>query len=236
LGPDSLIIQEPSVAQPAHVQNEIAEESIATSLVSEPSLPEKVDFVPPQEQLEEEDSGEEPTVESGAVKFDAVSESVAEHSTTNDSTEAVVVTTTDTEDSEMEKNPGPGVSGTPDAAYQILYLFQKDGRLIDLLMEDISELDDKTLGGAIRPIHEGCRQLLLDRLVIEPVMIGEEGEEVTMPDVDPDAIKLSGNVPQNGPYTGVLVHRGWRLKECHLPQLVNGWRGNVIAPAEVEIS
>ncbi len=60
--------------------------------------------------------------------------------------------------------------GVPAAAYQILYLFQKEGRLLDFLMEDISGVADDQLGGAIRPIHEGCRKILQERLKIEPVL------------------------------------------------------------------
>lgn len=129
-----------------------------------------------------------------------------------------------------------GREAIPPAAYQILYLFQKEGRLIDLLSEDISGLDDETLGGAIRPIHEGCRRLLEDRLILERVLNEEEGSMVTLDEVDPEAVKLSGRVPATGPYKGELIHRGWRLKECNLPELVDGWKGNVIAPAEIEIS
>ncbi|OGK05295.1 MAG: hypothetical protein A2W80_16640 [Candidatus Riflebacteria bacterium GWC2_50_8] len=129
-----------------------------------------------------------------------------------------------------------GKNAVPPAAYQILYMFQKEGRLIDLLKEDVSGYDDETLGGAIRPIHEGCRKLLEDRLILEPVLNEEEGSEVTLEEIDPESIKLSGSVPASGPYTGELIHRGWRLKECNLPELVGGWKGNVIAPAEIEIS
>lgn len=129
-----------------------------------------------------------------------------------------------------------GKDAVPPAAYQILYLFQKEGRLIDLLSEDISELDDETLGGAIRPIHEGCRKLLEERLILERVLNEDEGSEITLDEIDPESIKLSGRVPAKGPYKGELIHRGWRLKECNLPELVDGWKGNVIAPAEIEIS
>lgn len=135
-----------------------------------------------------------------------------------------------------EADAKSGKHGIPPAAYQILYLFQKEGRFIDLMMEDISEFDDETLGGAIRPIHEGCHKILKERLVIEPVLNEEEGNEITIEEADPESIKLSGNVPAEGPYKGELVHRGWRLKECHLPELVDGWTGNVVAPAEIEIN
>lgn len=135
----------------------------------------------------------------------------------------------------VEANTKGGKEAIPPAAYQILYLLQKEGRLIDFLNEDISEFDDETLGGAIRPIHEGCAKLLKERLVIEPVLNEEEGSEVTIDDADPESIKLSGKVPASGPYKGELIHRGWRLKECNLPELVDGWKGNVIAPAEIEM-
>ncbi|HOY67688.1 MAG TPA: DUF2760 domain-containing protein [Candidatus Ozemobacteraceae bacterium] len=131
----------------------------------------------------------------------------------------------------------PAEPAVPPVAYQILALFQKEGRLLDFLMEDIAEVDDESLGGAIRPIHEGCRNILRDRLVIEPVLSDAEGDTVNLGEkVDPNAVKLTGNVAPTGPYSGVLVHRGWRMKECKLPSLVSGWTGDVIAPAEVEIS
>lgn len=128
-----------------------------------------------------------------------------------------------------------GKEAVPPAAYQILYLLQKEGRLIDLLNEDVSEVDDESLGGAVRPVLEGCAKLLKDRLIVEPVLNDEEGSEVTVEEADPETIKLSGNVPASGPYKGELIHHGWRLKECNLPELVDGWKGNVIAPAEIEI-
>ena len=129
-----------------------------------------------------------------------------------------------------------GKEAIPPAAYQILYLLQKEGRLIDLLNEDISSIEDEDLGGAVRPVLEGCAKLLKDRLVVEPVLKEEEGSVVTVDEADPETIKLSGTVPESGPYKGELIHHGWRLKECNLPELVDGWKGNVIAPAEIEIS
>ncbi|NLI75614.1 MAG: DUF2760 domain-containing protein, partial [Candidatus Riflebacteria bacterium] len=124
----------------------------------------------------------------------------------------------------------------PAAAFQILFLLQKEGRLLDFLQEDVAPYDDETLGGAIRPIHDSLRQILTDRLVIEPVLKSPEGEEVDLGEtVDPERVKLTGNVPAKGPYKGTLVHKGWRLKECKLPELVAGWVGDVIVPAEVEI-
>lgn len=127
-------------------------------------------------------------------------------------------------------------NGIPFTAYQILSLFQKEGRLLDFLMEDISEVDDETLGGGIRPIHEGCKKILTERLVIEPIFSESEGDSITFPDeIDPGMVKLTGNVPGGPPFKGEVVHRGWKMRECHLPELVAGWSGKVVAPGEVEI-
>lgn len=128
-----------------------------------------------------------------------------------------------------------GKNAIPPAAYQILYMLQKEGRLIDMLHENISEYDDETLGGAFRKLHEDLSGILKERLIIEPVLNEEEGSTVTLETIDPESVKVSGHVPEKGPYTGELVHRGWRLKECKLPELVDGWKGDVIAPAEIEI-
>ncbi|MBF0498821.1 MAG: DUF2760 domain-containing protein [Candidatus Riflebacteria bacterium] len=138
-----------------------------------------------------------------------------------------------------EPKPVPSSdSGAPPAiALQILYLLQKEGRLLDFLMEDITPFQDEELGGAIRPIHADLKKILQDRLIIEHIIEAPEGETVDLgTSIDQHAIKLTGNVAPTGPYRGTLVHRGWRLRECKLPELVSGWEGRVIAPAEVEIA
>ncbi|MBW2249010.1 MAG: DUF2760 domain-containing protein [Deltaproteobacteria bacterium] len=52
---------------------------------------------------------------------------------------------------------------------------------------------------------------------------------------DPDAIKLTGNVTGEPPFTGVLRHKGWRTRKLELPALSGGQDARIIAPAEVEI-
>ncbi|MDD3000328.1 MAG: DUF2760 domain-containing protein [Candidatus Riflebacteria bacterium] len=128
-----------------------------------------------------------------------------------------------------------GKDAVPPAAYQILYLLQKEGRLIDMLHENISDYDDETLGGAFRKLHEDLQELIKERFILEPVLNEEEGSTVTLDSIDPDAVKVSGKVPAEGPFKGELIHKGWRLKECKLPEMVEGWKGDVIAQAEIEI-
>jgi hypothetical protein len=129
---------------------------------------------------------------------------------------------------------GPATSG-PDL--RVLGVLQRDGRLIDFLQEDIDAYADAQIGAAVRDIHRQCRKSLRDYLTIEPVMSRAEDEQVTVAaDFDPAAIRLTGNVNSQPPFRGVIRHRGWRVKEAHLPTLP-ATRGDtsVLAPAEVEI-
>ncbi|MBM4257442.1 MAG: DUF2760 domain-containing protein [Deltaproteobacteria bacterium] len=126
---------------------------------------------------------------------------------------------------------------TSGAAIQFLGLLQREGRLVDFLREDITAYDDGQIGAAVRAIHEGCRQILSEHLTLEPVLSGNEGDEVTVPaDFDPSAIRLTGNVTGEPPFRGTLRHAGWRAKQVKLPAQPAGQDTKIVAPAEVEIS
>jgi hypothetical protein len=126
---------------------------------------------------------------------------------------------------------------TPDAAVQLLSLFQREGRLVDFLREDIQPYDDGQIGAAVRAIHESCRQVLAEHLTLERIVSGNEGDDVTVPkDFDPSAIRLTGNVTGEPPFRGALRHAGWRARKVKLPAQPAGQDPQIIAPAEVEIS
>ncbi len=123
-----------------------------------------------------------------------------------------------------------------DRAVQMLALFQRDGRLVDFLTEDVSPYPDSQLGAAVRSIHTSCRQVLDRYMKLEPVLSSEEDQPVTVPvGFDPAAIKLLGNVAGDPPLRGLLRHRGWRVTEVNLPSLPQGTGRAIVAPAEVEI-
>jgi hypothetical protein len=123
-----------------------------------------------------------------------------------------------------------------DRAVQMLALFQRDGRLVDFLTEDVSPYPDGQLGAAVRSIHTSCRQVLDRYMKLEPVLSSEEDQPVTVPEgFDPAAIKLVGNVAGEPPLRGLLRHRGWRVTEVNLPSLPQGTGRTIVAPAEVEI-
>lgn len=125
---------------------------------------------------------------------------------------------------------------TTDAAVQLLGLLQREGRLVDFFREDIQPYDDGQIGAAVRAIHESCRQVLDEHLTLEPVLSGNEGDEVTVPkDFDPSAIRLTGNVSGEPPFRGTLRHPGWRARQVKLPSQPSGQDPKIVAPAEVEI-
>ena len=135
--------------------------------------------------------------------------------------------------------PGPAVpaaaaSPAPTAA-QVLAVLQRDGRLIDFLMEDIAPYADAQIGAAARDVHDGCRQALQRYVSLAPALNGEEGGSVTIAaGTDAATVKLVGNVAGQPPYRGVLRHRGWIVSRMDLPSLPATGQ-SVIAPAEVEI-
>lgn len=137
--------------------------------------------------------------------------------------------------------PPKPINGKPspeslDRAVQILALFQRDGRLVDFLTEDVSPYPDGQLGAAVRSIHASCRQVLDQYLKLEPIIASDEDQPVTVPaGFDPAAIKLVGNVTGAPPIRGLLRHRGWRVTEVALPALPQGSGRTIVAPAEVEV-
>ncbi len=127
--------------------------------------------------------------------------------------------------------------GTPaDGAVQLLALFQRDARLLDFLMEDLTGYADAQVGAAVREVHAGARKTLKQYLEIEPVLDGAEDQAVTLPTVDPSEVKLVGRVGGAGPVRGTLRHRGWRSARVLLPSLPPAGARQVIAPAEVEVA
>jgi len=128
------------------------------------------------------------------------------------------------------------------AVVQFLARLQEKGRLLDFLMDDIAAYDNESVGAAARIVHQGCCEVLNESFTIETVHPGAEMEEITLADnYDSTAYRLSGQVPESGPFAGSVMHRGWKTTRVNLPQLVatveniNSSR-SIIAPAEVEIS
>src|SRR5690606_38331979 len=61
-------------------------------------------------------------------------------------------------------------------ALRLLAILQRDGRLVDFLMEDISAAPDDQVGAAARIVHEGCRKALAQYVTLRPLRPEREGE------------------------------------------------------------
>lgn len=125
---------------------------------------------------------------------------------------------------------------TPDAALQLLSLFQREARLIDFTQENLSGYSDADIGAAARVVHEGCAKVLREHFSIEAIRSEAEGSRVTLPaGFDAAAVRLTGNVVGQAPFSGTLSHRGWRAASVRLPKLAEAHDAKVLAPAEVEL-
>lgn len=125
---------------------------------------------------------------------------------------------------------------TPTAALQLLGLLQREARFVDFVQEDVAGYQDAEIGAAARVVHEGCRKALREHFTLEPIRAEAEGSRVTLPaGFDATAVRVSGNVVGQPPFTGTLAHRGWRATDVRLPQLTDAQAAAVIAQAEVEL-
>ena len=131
--------------------------------------------------------------------------------------------------------PAAAVVKTSDGALQILSILQRDSRLIDFIMEDISAYSDDQVGAAVRGLHDQSREALSRYVALAPVIDSVEGTYAKTPGGDPAAVKFIGNVPAGTPAGGVLRHKGWRATKVDLPALPARQDTAILAPAEIEI-
>lgn len=136
-----------------------------------------------------------------------------------------------------EPQPASKLHTAPtESALQLLGLLQREGRLMDFLMEDVSGYGDAEIGAAARVVHDQCRSVLTAHLRVERIRAEVEGAPVTVaPGFSASEVRLVGEVAGQAPFRGVLKHAGWRALGLELPQLSDGHDVSVIAPAEVEL-
>lgn len=121
----------------------------------------------------------------------------------------------------------------------LLSLLQEKGRFLDYVMEDITAFNDAQVAAASRVVHQGCSAVIRECLALAPTHEGKEGDRVTLDrSSDPNRYRLLGKVQQEPPYTGVVVHRGWKTTKLALPRFtrpVDPTGPNIITPMEVEV-
>lgn len=138
-----------------------------------------------------------------------------------------------------KEEPTPAVEikeTSTDSALQLLALLQKEGRLVDFINEDVNAFSDEQVASAARVVHQGVKKCLSDHVTFEAISQAMEGESTQIPqDFNRNEIRLTGNIASNGPFNGVLVHKGWKATSVNLPSVVDGTDLSVIMPAEVEL-
>jgi hypothetical protein len=119
-----------------------------------------------------------------------------------------------------------------------LAMLQARGRLVDFLMDDINAHDDAQVGAAARVVHAGCKAALREHFRISPMRPEGEGSTVQVAaGYSPDEYRLLGKISGQAPFSGVLVHHGWKTDAVNLPRVLRSSTDRLpaIAPAEVEL-
>ncbi|MGB6219575.1 DUF2760 domain-containing protein [Haloferula sp.] len=134
--------------------------------------------------------------------------------------------------------PAPPANQAEAEVIAFFGLLQEKGRFVDFLMEDITPFDDAQVAAASRVVHQGCKAVLNEHFDITPVAEGSEGASFTVPAGYPaDQFRLLGKISGEAPFTGTLVHKGWKTTGVKLPRILKSNEDHLpaIAPAEVEL-
>lgn len=125
---------------------------------------------------------------------------------------------------------------TPESALQLLSLLQQEARFLDFVHEDLGSYSDADIGAAARVVHEGSKKALAGYFSLAPIRTEAEESSLTLESgFNASEVRLTGNVVGSAPFTGTLVHRGWKATDVRLPQLAKGHDARILAPAEVEL-
>ena len=118
----------------------------------------------------------------------------------------------------------------------LLSLFQKQGRLVDFLQQDIASFSNAEVGEAARVVHDGCARILGDYFKMEAIRTEEEGALVSVDaDYNLSEITLTGNLRGSAPYRGELLHHGWKISDQHPPEQLDPKARFIVQPAEIEV-
>jgi len=123
-------------------------------------------------------------------------------------------------------------------AVTLLATLQREARLLDFFQESIGDYEDAQIGAAVRDVHRQTAEVLERMFAIRPLLDDAEGSVVQIPaDADASRFNLTGEVGDQRPDSGTMMHHGWRATRCELPRWTGSDNGKlVIAPAEVEVS
>ena len=133
--------------------------------------------------------------------------------------------------------PPPAAKPRRSDAITLLATLQREARLVDFVKESLDGHSDAQIGAASRDVHRGCAEVLERLFAIRPLLPEQENQTVEVSrDFDTGCYQLTGNVTDDPPLQGKLVHHGWHATTCKLA----AWSGSkaaarVVAPAKVEL-
>jgi hypothetical protein len=134
--------------------------------------------------------------------------------------------------------PAPSKANAEAEIVSFLATLQAKGRLVDFLMDDINAVNDAQIGAAARVVHAGCKSVLQEHFRIRPIREEGERSKIEVPaNYEADEYRLIGKISGQPPFSGVLVHHGWKTDFVKLPTILRGSADHLpaIAPAEVEL-
>jgi hypothetical protein len=138
----------------------------------------------------------------------------------------------------VQKTELPAAKPARSEALTLLAALQREARLVDFLMEPLDGYSDQQVAAAVRDIQADSRKVLQRIFALQPLRTENEGSQITVPaGFDAAAVKLTGNVVGEAPYSGELMHPGWTAAKLDLPV----WQGSdasakIVAPAEIEVN
>lgn len=136
----------------------------------------------------------------------------------------------------VEETPPKQIETADQSHLRLLHYLQQASRLVDFLKEDIGAFNDAQVGAAVRKIHQDCSHAIEELVTIRPLRDEQEGSIIQVPKgYNPAEIKVVGKVKGEPPFTGMLVHRGWKAQKRSLPKKTGEQAPEVVCPAEVEI-
>ncbi|MCH9698645.1 MAG: DUF2760 domain-containing protein [Gammaproteobacteria bacterium] len=140
------------------------------------------------------------------------------------------------EPEQVKPSPAKLTHAEPDAALQLLGLLQQEARFLDFIHEDVTQFSDADIGAAARVVHEGCTKVLKKHIQVEPLRKDNENSKVTLKQgFNASENRITGNIVGQPPFTGTLLHRGWRAAKVDMPRMAPGHDVSILAPAEIEL-
>jgi hypothetical protein len=133
--------------------------------------------------------------------------------------------------------PPPVVKSPRSDAITLLATLQREARFVDIVSESLDGYSDAQIGAAARDVLRDSGKVLARVFSLQPVVDSEEGATVDIPvGYETGCYRLTGNVSRDPPFSGKLMHAGWRATKCDQPT----WTGSqnaalVVAPAEVQL-